>query len=679
MIQILLFCVAIGTAVYGVMSDNILSLLTATMATLLAAGTLFGHPTRQERVQQALTKGIEQHGWLIFSVLALGPTGLATQQTLRNEFDRVSGYLWLCGLCMVVLAGYGHDYYGKKHWINPETKATETTQAVVTLDLLDWLLVLAITAVALTLRLYRLNDFLPAMHGDEGEMGMLALLARHGPASGISPTVLPLFSTAFLDHPTLFHYVQAAAMLLFGESLSGLRTLSVIFGALCVPVVYAIGRLGWGRVAGITAAWLLAVSHLHLQYSRIALNNIETVWFTALFMLLIILASQKTRWVMEEDGDGGDGMERAKRKQLMAPIVPYLWAGLTMGLSQYFYYGSRLIPVLAAPLLLFLLLKRRLIWPQMLMLIIATLVAYMPLAGHYTKSLSAFWNRTEGVSILSPEGMAHTIGPQATWPHDIPLLIWEQITRNIAFFVQDGDRSSFYLADLGAFDPITIMLFWLGLGLVLARIYRFQEFAILTWFGLGFLLAGVITNNAPNGPRLIVITTSIYIISGILLQYSFHFLQRIWPTGSRWGSLALGTALAFGTFQLNFTTYFDIYANYSPNMLTTSMAHDIVDLGAKDKVYLFGTPRLYADYGVLRFIAFGTERYNAEQAEQLPTIEEVQAEDQGLMVIVLPHRLADLDRVIERFPGGIRDERLDRVGNLLYVIYRVPHRMALES
>lgn len=53
---------------------------------------------------------------------------------------------------------------------------------------------------------------LPPMHGDEGEMGTLALLALHGPNSGISPHPLPLFSTAFLEHPTLFYYVQAGAL-----------------------------------------------------------------------------------------------------------------------------------------------------------------------------------------------------------------------------------------------------------------------------------------------------------------------------------------------------------------------------------------------------------------------------------------------------------------------------------
>ena len=88
---------------------------------------------------------------------------------------------------------------------NLEAKATKPTQVAAPFDPLDWLIAMAITGVALALRLYQLNDFLPTMHGDEGEMGMLALLARHGPASGIDARVLPLFSTSFLDHPTLFH------------------------------------------------------------------------------------------------------------------------------------------------------------------------------------------------------------------------------------------------------------------------------------------------------------------------------------------------------------------------------------------------------------------------------------------------------------------------------------------
>jgi len=350
-----------------------------------------------------------------------------------------------------------------------------------------------------------------------------------------------------------------------------------------------------------------------------------------------------------------------------------------MGLSQYFYYGSRLIPVLAGPLLLLLWFKRRLTVAQITILAVATFVAYAPLAGHYSQSLPAFLNRTKGVSVISPEGMAHTLGPQAVWPKDLPQLVWEQLKRNMAFFASDGDRSAFYMTDLGAFDPITIALFWLGLGVLLARIKRFEEFTIFLWWGVGLLLAGVVTNDAPNGPRLVVITTTVYIIGGIFLQRAFNFVQGVWPVGSRWGALYGGLLLAAITLQLNFTTYFTTYARYTPNTLAISMAHDIRDWGTEYQVYLFGAPHLYADYSTLRFIAAGTERYNADLAEQLPAPADLQAEGQGLLAIFLPHRLADLEQVMIRFPGGIREERTNLLGNLLYVTYRIPNPSAAAN
>ncbi len=45
------------------------------------------------------------------------------------------------------------------------------------------------------------------------------------------------------------------------------------------------------------------------------------------------------------------------------------------------------------------------------------------------------------------------------------------------------------------------------------------------------------------------------------------------------------------------------------------------------------------------------QRFNGETAEELPSLAEIQAAGQGLLVIALPHRLADLDQVMARFPG----------------------------
>ena len=77
-------------------------------------------------------------------------------------------------------------------------------------------------------------------------------------------------------------------MLVFGSTVAGVRMLSVILGTLCIPIVYGIGRLSWGPVAAATAAWLMAVSHFHIHYSRMSQIFIYSAILMALMMLLLL-------------------------------------------------------------------------------------------------------------------------------------------------------------------------------------------------------------------------------------------------------------------------------------------------------------------------------------------------------------------------------------------------------
>jgi hypothetical protein len=54
-------------------------------------------------------------------------------------------------------------------------------------------------------------------------------------------------------------------------------------------------------------------------------------------------------------------------------------------------------------------------------------------------------------------------------------------------------------------------------------------------------------------------------------------------------------------------------------------------------------------------------------------------DDKGVVVIALPHRFAELARAIERLPGGLREEHFNRVGELIYVSYRVANQLLQED
>ncbi len=502
---------------------------------------------------------------------------------------------------------------------------------------------------------------------------MLALLARYGPASGISPQPLPLFTTSFLDHPTLFHYVQAGAMLLFGETEIGLRMLSVIFGALCIPLIYAIGRVGWGRVAGVMAGWLMMTSHLHLHYSRIALNNIQSVWFTILFMLMLMLIYESDpAETIADPADVEPGAQAAQSGTVDRPLLPIMLAGLAIGVGQYFYYGSRLMPVVSVPLFLFLGWKKRINVTQIVFLLLTVLVAGAPLIAHYSKNIPAFINRMRGVSIFNAEGMAHALGATAVWPQDIPRLLWEQLIRNLNFFVQGGDASAFYLNGLPVFDPLTVIFFWLGLGVVFASVRRFHEFGLLIWFSFGLLLAGVLTNDAPNGPRLIIVVSVVFVVGGLFLQKIYQLFAQVWPQSRQYLAVILCGSVAAATFYLNFNAYFVEYAHQRPALMPISIAHEMDDEKQDYSAYLLGAPNFFVEYGTIRFIARVAETHNLDAVSQLDQIALDPIKGKGLLFFILPHRAAELPKIMARFPKGTQVDRFDPLNRLLYTVYRVP-------
>jgi len=87
----------------------------------------------------------------------------------------------------------------------------------------------------------------------------------------------------------------------------------------------------WGRIAAIAGASIMAFSAANVHYSRMALNNITTpfFWTVCFFFLMRGLRKQRpTDWTL---------------------------AGLAAGLSEHFYYGTRLLPFILVAFVVYLL------------------------------------------------------------------------------------------------------------------------------------------------------------------------------------------------------------------------------------------------------------------------------------------------------------------------------------
>lgn len=678
---------AVVAATFGAMSGNGLLLVAAALGMAMAVMRLTS-PSGRHDIQNAQIVGQRLFGspwaWLFGAGLlcSVAATWAANQ---RGDPDTLALVLWLASILLMLAAALLHDR---------RTQLWRRLVAVTHFDRYDWLAMLALFAVALFLRTYLLDADLPAMHGDEGEMGGLARTALFGPGAGRGVLPLPYFRTGFLDHPTLFHFLQAGALVLVGDTIYSLKLLSALFGALCAPTIYVIGRVGWGRSAGLVAAWLLAVSHLHIQFSRIALNNIETVWFTITFVMLAILVdalgelprtkvaaptagAERTPADDAAAGDSASGntpptpaaaAEAADRRLLL-----FLLIGLTVGLSQYFYYGSRLIAILAIPLLLLLWITGRATLRDLLVSAASAVAVYLPLLDFYARNLPSFINRTRGVTVFSQEGVQHVLGPAATWPGDWwPLLLY-QTQRNAEFFVSSGDRSAFYMPEFPGFDPLTVAFFWLGLGVLAIQWRRFPAQAVLLWLCVGVLLGGIATNDAPNAPRLIVVVPALFVIAGAAAQKLFDMAGAVWPRGKRWIAGVATVALCAATLQTNYTTYFVRYAQMQPNAGWSVMAHMMEEHATTHRSLLMGAPILFAEHGTIRFIADAADRANLFAVDEFPAQATLAAaKGQGVLLIALPHHLNELAAIEQQFPGGESGDYYDALDRLVFAYYQLP-------
>ena len=169
------------------------------------------------------------------TLLAVALTDRTLVLSYGDTFSSLAIILWAMAIVLLLMAGMRLDgLTGRMLWANVRSLGDPSHRPEV-------LSVAVITLVAAALRIYDLEGYPPPFHGDEGEMGMYAIGALRGDR-------FPFFTTVPSWFP-MFNYLQAGSMLAFGQTVWGLRILSVVLGVATIPVVYALGRLAWGPIA----------------------------------------------------------------------------------------------------------------------------------------------------------------------------------------------------------------------------------------------------------------------------------------------------------------------------------------------------------------------------------------------------------------------------------------------
>lgn len=198
------------------------------------------------------------------------------QQQGRTDYSTALA-LWVLSMLAVTL-GVSRP----AHWANWPARARQFWAT----HRLEIAAVLALTVLAAVFRLYNLGLFPRVIDGDEGRVGQYAL------ATNSSRLASPFHSTE--NFGGLYLQAIDLGLKLFGETPTGLRFAPAIGGIMAVPALYLLARALAGREVAVLAAALLALSHAHTHFSRIAaVAYIQDTWLAPLELYFFYTGLQR--------------------------------------------------------------------------------------------------------------------------------------------------------------------------------------------------------------------------------------------------------------------------------------------------------------------------------------------------------------------------------------------------
>jgi 4-amino-4-deoxy-L-arabinose transferase-like glycosyltransferase len=505
----------------------------------------------------------------------------------------------------------------------------------------EWVAIGVLTIAALLARTIALGHVPGNFSGDEGEMGLQARSVLDG---GLRDP----FTTGWLSHPTLWFYIQAAGLRIFGDGVIGLRMVSALFGAATVPALYLFARRPFGTRVALSAAVLLALYHFHIHFSRIGLNNIADPLF-ALFAYTCLL----------------EGLRRR------SPLLMGL-AGLIVGVDQHFYFAARLAPfvVLAVIVHRAVIERRRFADAARLLplLVPGFLVGLGPLIRVPLFHWSDFTARLSTTGIFQTDWYKDRIAAGGS-PLDV---LGTHAWHSVGAFGYVRDVSPQYNPGMSLLDPVSTGLFVGGL-VVLATHFRRSESALVLGWVLSAAIASALVIATPASDHYVTAAPAICIAVACGLDGIIGAAVTLRPRLGRWTAGAL-IAVVAGLCAWSLIFYFRDYSprntyGFGQTETATAVARYLAPRTETSYVYLLGFS-LFLDNGTLQFLDRGLRGTDVAAGVAPQDLPPHPARLRSLF-IALPGRFDDLVSIERAFPGGRSRDLRDGHADILFRVYDV--------
>lgn len=545
--------------------------------------------------------------------------------------------LWLAGIALFLLAA----------WVYENARAERLMPRLARADGIALGLVAGLFGLALLARATNLDGLPINLHGDEGDMGISARAIANGDPR--NP-----FGTGWLAFPNLWFFMQSVTLRLAGDPVIGIRMASAIVGALGIPAMYFLGKVSFNRSVGLIAAALLTVYHFHIQFSRLAVNNIGDPLFMALTIAGFI-----------------HGLRRGS-------LFGFAVAGVALGVLQHFYVSGRIAPIVLAIVVTHqAIVNGKQVWrcrAGLPILILGFLVGIGPLALHYIQVPGDLTNRINTVNIF---GSGYVADLQARGVN-LQTIILEQLRLGLGAYIFEPDHGSWYVSGVPLLDRLSSVLLVVGLGAA-ARRWRAPDATVWPAWLMGVALAGgALTTNAPEVQRYVSAAPALCVLIALAIHGVAQSASNAAPRMARPVRAAVTAALLGSLVIFNIVFYFRDYAAKSYRMgsgsaeETTALGRYLGQFGDDTFAYYLGGFR----EGPVQYLAptlKGAEvRATIQPQSVLPGAPPAASQ---FVFVLMPGRTGELGALQQRFPGGAVDRiRAPSDDRVLFTAFRVARK-----
>lgn len=504
----------------------------------------------------------------------------------------------------------------------------------------ELLLVLALVIFAAILRLIKLGALPRVIDGDEGLLGLFA----QGSDTGVYTNPFALWE----NFGGIYLQLINTAIKIFGPEPFALRILPAISGILAIPALYLFARQVAGRRIAVISAFLLAISHAHIHFSRIgSVGYIHGTWLVPLELYLLLAGLEKRKMWMAAAG----GVILAIHFSI------YLTAQVILGMLFVF------------TLILIIFYRKWLknTWRQMAAFWGGFALMVMPEFSYIVQNPHAFFDRLNANGTFQSGWLELTMSQTGRGAFSI---LAERVAH--AFFsLIYYPAKDFYGSNFSILSNITTILFLVGLILAIAGTKK-RGFLLLNGYFWAPTIAIGIFSIPPSADsyRILMVLPAALLLAAIGFDRILELIG-ITITNQKTSYVFVTSCLLVCLAVINIWAYFGDFVGqcrYSGDLASRFASY----LGSYTKTLNYGTPIYLLSNDVYRsgthasteFLSGGRKIENVEEPLSL------WEPKTGDVLIASPDRIGELQNWMLSHPGGKRDFLFD-CKNLILLGYTV--------